>query len=107
MITFDEFKELDIRIGEIKEVDDIEGSDNLLKFQIDVGDETKQSVGGLKGHYTEEELVGRKVPVLVNLETSELMGEKSECMILAAVVGNKEPVLLEPERDLEAGTGVA
>jgi len=107
MISFDEFKELDIRIGEIKEVDDIEGSDNLLKFQIDVGDETKQSVGGLKGHYTEEELVGRKVPVLVNLETSELMGEKSECMILAAVVGNKEPVLLEPERDLEAGTGVA
>ncbi|MFP4116445.1 MAG: methionine--tRNA ligase [Candidatus Aenigmatarchaeota archaeon] len=107
MISFDEFKELDIRIGEIKTVEEIEGSDNLLKFEIDVGDETKQSVGGLKGHYTAEDLVGRKVPVLVNLEPSELMGVKSECMILAAVVGNKEPVLLEPERDLEAGTGVA
>lgn len=107
MISFDEFKELDLRIGEIKDVEEIEGSDNLLKFQINVGDETKQSVGGFKGHYTEEELVGKKVPVLVNLEPSELMGAKSECMILAAVVGNKEPVILEPERDLEAGTGVA
>ncbi len=107
MISFDEFKKLDMRIGEIKEVGEIEGSDNLFKFKIDVGGEIKQSVGGLKGHYKKEELEGRKVPVLVNLEPSELMGVKSECMILAAVVGNKEPVLLEPERDLEPGTGVA
>lgn len=107
MISFSEFQELDLRIGEIKEVDDIEGSDNLLRFQIDVGNEVKQSVGGFKGHYSKEELEGRKVPVLVNLEPSELMGVKSECMILAAVLDGDEPVLMGPEQDLEAGTEIA
>ena len=107
MIGFDEFQELDLRIGEIKEVEEIEGSDNLFKMQVDVGDETKQSVGGFKGYYSQEEMKGRKVPVLVNLEPSELMGVKSECMVLAAVMDGDEPVFLEPEKDLEAGTGVA
>ncbi len=107
MISFDEFKKLDIRIGEIKDVDEIEGADNLYRMKIDVGDGMKQSVAGLKKHYSVEELEGRKVPVLVNLEPSELMGVKSECMVLAAVVNNKEPVLLEPEKDLEVGSGVA
>ncbi|MFP4633993.1 MAG: methionine--tRNA ligase [Candidatus Aenigmatarchaeota archaeon] len=107
MIKFDEFQELDLRIGEIKEVEEIKGSDNLFKMQIDVGDETKQSVGGFKGYYTPEEMEGRKVPVLVNLEPSELMGVKSECMLLAAVIDEDEPVLLEPERDLDAGTEIA
>ncbi len=107
MISFDEFKKLDIRIGEIKKVEDIENSKNLFKLTVDVGEETKQSVGGFKGHYTKDQLEGKKLPVLVNLEPSELMGVKSECMILAAVAGNKKPVLLEPEGDLEAGTGVA
>lgn len=107
MISFDEFQELDIRIGEIKEVEDIEGSDKLFKMQIDVGGETKQSVGGFKQYFSTEDLEGKKVPVLVNLEPSELMGVKSECMVLAGVVGDDEPVLLNPERDLDAGTEVA
>ncbi len=107
MISFDEFKELDLRIGEIKEVEAIEGADKLFKLKIDVGGEVKQSVAGMKEHYSKEDLEGKKVPVLVNLEASKLMGVKSECMVLAAVVNNKEPVLLQPERDVDAGTGVA
>ncbi len=105
MISFDDFQDLDIRIGKIEKVEDIEEADKLYKLKIDVGGETKQSVAGMKGTYSPEELGGRKVPVLVNLEPSELMGVKSECMILAAVVDDK-PVLLEPEKNVKTGSKV-
>ncbi len=105
MISFEEFQELDLRVGEIETVEDIEDSDNLYKIIMDLGTEKKQSVAGLKGTYSPEELEGRKVPVLVNLEPSELMGVKSECMMLAADVDD-EPILLEPEKDVRAGTKV-
>jgi len=106
MISFDEFQDLDIRIGSIEEVEEIEGADNLYKLKIDVGDETKQSAAGLKNHYSPEDLKGRKVPVLVNLEPSELMGVKSECMILAATKDDDSPVLMDPEEDVETGSKV-
>lgn len=105
MVSYGDFQKLDIRIGEIKEVEDIEKADNLFKLQIDVGGKTKQSVAGMKGYYSPEELKGRKVPVLVNLEPSELMGVTSECMILAAVVDDA-PVLLSTDEDVEVGSKV-
>lgn len=105
MVSYKDFQELDIRVGEIKEVDDIEGADNLYKLQIDVGGKTKQSVAGIKGFYPAEDLKGRKVPVLVNLEPSELMGVKSECMILAAVE-DEEPILLKTDREVEVGSKI-
>lgn len=105
MISFEDFQDLDIRIGRIEEVEDIEDADKLYKLKIDVGGDIKQSVAGMKNFYSPEELEGQKVPVLVNLEPSELMGVKSECMILAADVDD-EPILLKPERDVEAGSKV-
>lgn len=105
LISVDEFQDLDIRIGQIQEIESIEGSDKLLKLKIDIGGEIKQSVAGLKKTHSSKELKGMKVPVLVNLEPSELMGVKSECMILAADVEGK-PVLLEPEKDVESGVRV-
>lgn len=106
MISFDKFKELDLRIGKIKEVEPVEGSDNLMKMQVDVGDQVKQSVGGFKQHYTPEELEGKLMPVLANIEPSELMGVKSECIVLAGVLDDDEPVLLHPEKDVEPGTEI-
>lgn len=106
MISFDEFQDLDIRIGKVEEVDEIEGADNLYKLKINVGDEIKQSAAGLKNHYSPDDLEGRKVPVLVNLEPSELMGVKSECMILAATKDDDSPVLMDPEEDVETGSKV-
>ncbi|MBS3815681.1 MAG: class I tRNA ligase family protein, partial [Hadesarchaea archaeon] len=105
MISFDEFQKMDIRIGEIKNVESIEKSDNLLKLEIDVGEEVKQSVAGLKETHSKSDLKGLRVPVLVNLEPSEIMGVKSECMILAADQDDK-PVLLKPEKDVETGAKV-
>lgn len=105
MVSFDEFQKLDLRIGRVEKVEDIEKSDNLYKIQIDLGGETKQSVAGMKGTYSPDELEGSEVPVLANLEPSEIMGVKSECMILAAVVDEK-PVLLNPDREVEVGAKV-
>ncbi len=106
MISFEEFQELDLRIGRVENVEEIEKADNLYRLQIDVGGEIKQSVAGLKGYYSIDELEGEQVPVLVNLEPSELMGVKSECMILAAAIGDDEPVLLKPEREIETGSEI-
>ncbi|MFB6217473.1 MAG: class I tRNA ligase family protein, partial [Candidatus Aenigmatarchaeota archaeon] len=105
MISFDEFQELDLRVGKIQKVEEIENADELYRIQIDVGQETKQSVAGLKKTHSKDDLEGRKVPVIVNLEPAELMGEKSECMILAADEDGK-PVLFDPEKDVEAGTDI-
>lgn len=105
MISFEEFQELDLRIGVIQSVEDIEESDNLYKLEIDVGDEVKQSVAGFKGVYSPQDLEGKEVPVLVNLEPSELMGVESECMVLAAVEDGN-PLLLHPERDVGAGAEI-
>lgn len=105
MVSFEEFQKLDIRIGEVEDTESIEDSDNLYKIRINVGDEVKQSVAGLKGVYTPEELEGKKLPVLVNLEPTEIMDVKSECMILAAVENDK-PVLLNPEKEVETGAEV-
>lgn len=105
MVSFDEFQKLDLRIGKINEVDSIEKSDNLYKLTLDVGGEMKQSVAGLKNVYSVDELEGIKVPVLVNLEPSEIMGVKSECMILAAVKDG-DPVLLKPTEDVEPGAKI-
>lgn len=105
MVSFDEFQKLDLRIGRVEKVEDIEKSDNLYRIQMDLGGETKQSVAGMKGTYSPDELEGSEVPVLANLEPSEIMGVKSECMILAAVVDEK-PVLLNPDREVEVGAKV-
>lgn len=105
LISFEEFQELDMKVGEIEKAEPIEGADKLYRIEIDVGGETKQSAAGLKNYYSAEDLEGRKVVVLVNLEPSELMGVKSECMVLAAVEDD-EPVLLSPSKDVEVGSPI-
>lgn len=105
MVSFDEFQKMDLRVGEIVEVEEIEGADELYKLQVDVGGETKQSVAGLKKTHSPEDLKGRKLPVVVNLEPAELMGERSECMVLAADEDGK-PVLFDPEKETETGAKI-
>lgn len=105
MISFEDFQELDMRIGRIEQVEEIEKSDQLYKLHIDVGGELKQSVAGLKEVYSAKDLEGIEVPLLVNLEPSEIMGVKSEVMILAAAVDDK-PVLLKPEKEVKVGAEI-
>ncbi|MFB6191529.1 MAG: methionine--tRNA ligase subunit beta, partial [Candidatus Nanohaloarchaea archaeon] len=105
-ISFEEFQDLDIRIGEVLEVEEHPNADRLYKVQLDVGDEQLQTCAGLVNHYEPEELEGRKVVVLANLEASELRGEKSECMMLAAEDEEGNVSLLGTEKEMEVGSEV-
>lgn len=111
-VTYDEFKKIDIRIGTIKQVESIEGTDKLLKCQIDFGPDLatgetglRQIVSGIREYYPEyETLVGKQVLYIVNLEPREIRGHVSHGMLMA--VGNDKPIFLVPETPVDAGSKV-
>lgn len=102
MISFDDFKKLDIRIGTIISAEKIEGTDKLLKLLVDMGEEKRQLVAGIAAYYKPDDLIGRQVPVLVNLEPRALKGVESQGMMLAADDGR--PVLLHPDSKITPGS---
>ena len=102
MIPFNDWKKLDIRVGKILEVQDHPSADKLLVMKVDIGNEIRTIVAGIKRYYTKKELLNKKVIVFVNLEQKELRGIKSEGMILAAVKDDKV-VLIQPEKDIDVG----
>ncbi len=107
-VSFSEFKKLDIRIGEIVSAERIPGSRKLLKLKVNLGSEERQLVAGLAEHYTPEELVGKQIVVLTNLQPRKFMGVESQGMLLAAVVGEEgKPVLLTPEKKVPPGSPVS
>lgn len=83
LISLKEFQSLDLRIGTVKEAEVVAGSKKLIKLKVDIGEE-RTVVAGLLGHYVEEDLVGKQVVVVVNLEPAKLMGIESQGMVLAA-----------------------
>ena len=102
-ISFDEFQELDIRIGRIEAAEGIEGADDLLELRVDLGAETRTIVAGLKRLHDVDELPGTKVVVLANMEKAELFGVESNGMVLAA---GEEADLLTTYADAGPGTKV-
>lgn len=107
-ITYDEFKKLDLKIAEIKAVEEIAGADKLYKLQIDLGTEQRELVAGIKLHYQAAELVGRKIVVLANLEPRAIRGVTSHGMLLAASNEDKSAVvLLTVEKDIPVGAKVS
>lgn len=104
-VKFEDFKSLDIRVGEVKAAEGIKGSDKLLRLLVDIGSEERQIVAGIAKTHLPEDLVGRKVVVLTNLEPAKLFGVESQGMLLAADVDG-EAVLLAPEKEAPPGTKV-
>lgn len=104
MITIDDFKKIDLRVGKIITVERVEKSDKLLKLQVDIGEEQRQIVAGIGLAYDPEALVGKEIIVIVNLESRLLMGLESNGMLLAA--GNSHPVLLQPEQEVTPGSPI-
>tara|TARA_Y100000034_G_C6823021_1_gene370876 strand:- start:778 stop:1089 length:312 start_codon:yes stop_codon:yes gene_type:complete len=86
MITFGDFKKIELKVGEIKEVDDHPSADRLYVLKVDTGEE-RTLVAGIKETYSKEELVGKKIIVVCNLEEKELRGVLSQGMLLAADKG--------------------
>lgn len=105
MVTFDEFKKLRIRIGLIVEAERIEGTDKLLRLQVDFGDEKRQIISGIAEFYKPEQLVGKQFPFLVNLEPRIIRGVESQGMILG-IDGGKKIVLLKPQKKVPSGSFV-
>jgi methionine--tRNA ligase beta chain len=103
MISYDHFKKLDIRIGKIVSAEKVEGTDKLLRLEIDCGDEKRQVVAGIAEMYQPDQVIGREIPVLMNLEPRSIKGVESSGMILAADAAGK-PVLLHPDAEVPPGS---
>lgn len=105
MINIKEFKRMDLRVGTIKAVDDVTGAEKLFKITVDTGEE-RTLVAGIKGFYKKEELVGKQIIVVVNLEPAVIRGIKSEGMLLAAEDDKGNVILLQPEKTVNEGSKV-
>lgn len=105
-VSFEEFQDMDIRTGKVLEVLEHPDADRLYKVKIDVGEAVLQTCAGLKNHYEPGELKGKKVVVLANLEPTELRGEKSECMMLAAEDEDGTVSLLKTGEEIETGSKI-
>jgi len=104
MINYDDFKKIDLRVAKILAAEKIEGSEKLLKLQIDLGSEQRQLVSGIAKSYAPEDLIGREIIVVANLEPRQIMGIESQGMLLAA--DHDSPILLVPDKELPPGLAV-
>jgi methionyl-tRNA synthetase len=104
-ITIDEFKKVEIRIGKILAAEKVADADRLLKLQVDFGEFQRQIISGIAETFTPEELVGKSLPFVVNLEYRMLKGEESQGMLMATGVDGKV-ILLEPSGEVPEGSEV-
>lgn len=104
-ISYEDFKKLDIRVAMVDKVEEVPNADNLYKLTISIGDEDRTLVAGLAQYYKPEELLGKKIIVLTNLEPKKLRGILSQGMLLAAVEGDNVSILT-PDKDIKPGAKI-
>lgn len=104
-MTFDEFMKVDLRIAKVLEAKEHPNADKLFVLKVEVGEDEKQIVAGIRNSYEADELVGKNVVLVNNLEPATIRGEESNGMLLAASVDGK-PIILSPEKDVPSGTQV-
>ncbi len=106
MVSFDEFKKIEIVTAKILEVEDHPNADKLYVMKIDIGGETPQIVAGIRAHYKKEELIGKQIVVVRNLEPATIRGVESNGMLLAAK-DDKTLALLVPEKEISPGSPIS
>lgn len=106
-ITFDDFGKMQFQVGEIIACEEVPKSKKLLCSQVKIGSQVKQIVSGIKAHYKPEEMIGKKVMVLVNLKPAKLAGVLSEGMLLCAEDAEGNLALMTPEKDMPAGAEIS
>jgi tRNA-binding protein len=106
MISIDEFCKVELKIATIKSAEPHPNADKLMVLQIDLGTEERQICAGIRNHYTTEELVGRQIVVVANLETAKLRGLESQGMLLACSDEGRV-IILTPEKSVQAGAKVS
>lgn len=105
-INLEEFQKLELRVGEVVQVERVEGTRALLALRVNLGDEERTLVAGLAPYYRPEEMLGKKVVVLANLEPATIRGIQSEGMLLAADDGKGGVSLLTVDRDIAPGSKI-
>jgi methionine--tRNA ligase beta chain len=105
-MTIEEFQKMDLRIAKIISAERIEGSEKLLKLSVDIG-EPRQIIAGIARSYAPEDLVGKQVVIIANLDPRTMMGLESQGMILAAHGENGEPVALTALQEVPAGSKIS
>jgi methionyl-tRNA synthetase len=106
-ITFDHFKAMELKVAQIKACEDIEGADKLYKLTIDIGEE-RTIVAGIKLFYSKDELIGKKIAVVSNLEPRLLKGVISHGMLLAASTEDRSSLtLLTVDKDIPNGSRIS
>ncbi len=105
MIAYDDFAKIELKVATVLSAESVEGSEKLLKLQINLGTETRQIISGIAKSYSPEELIGKQVVVIANLEPRMIMSLESNGMLLAAS-GEAGPVLLIPHHSVPPGTGI-
>ena len=106
-ITYDDFAKLQFVVGEVIKCEEVPKSRKLLCSQVKIGDQVKQIVSGIKQHYSAEEMVGKKVMVLLNLKPATLAGIVSEGMLLCAENADGDLALMVPEKSFESGSSIS
>ena len=106
MISSDDFRKIELKIATVKSAELHPNADKLMVLQIDLGAEQRQICAGIRNHYTPEELVGKQVVVVANLETAKLRGLESQGMLLA-VSDEGRIIILTPEKSVLAGAKVS
>lgn len=107
-VSFSDWEKLDLRTGKIIEIEDIPGADKLYKLKVDLGNEKRILVAGLKQYYKKEDLKNKKVVVFCNLEPRKLKGIESQGMILASVNEDHSKVhLIQPDGDIDLGSKIS
>lgn len=113
-ITFEDFKKLDIRIGKIISAEHVDGSEKLLRLEVDFGEKDpttglpagRQVLSGIAKFYTPEDLIGKLCPFITNLGPRKIMGMESQGVIMAADPGDGNAILLHPDKDIMEGSCV-
>jgi len=105
-LTFDEFKKMDLRVGEIIKAEKVEGTQKLIKMEVDIGDETRQMISGIADTYEANDLVGKKPIVIVNLKPAVIHGIESQAMLLAAEMKDGSAIVPFFEDDVPTGSKV-
>lgn len=104
MLKFEDFAKLDIKMGTVVKAERVENTDRLLKVVIDMGNEKRQVIAGFGHKLGPEDIKGKQVPVVLNIEETEIRGVKSQGIFVA--IDADEPVLLVPEKQVDNGSKV-
>jgi tRNA-binding protein len=106
MISIEDFRKIELKVATVTSAEPHPNADKLMVLQIDIGGESRQICAGIRNHYIAQELVGKQIIVVANLETAKLRGLESQGMLLAAS-DRERVVILTPEKPVQAGAKVS